>query len=198
MRPVSLLLAAGLGTRFDPSGRTLKLLQPTAAGPHAGLPIVQAAARSLAAAGLRRRFAVVRPPAHPHQPELHALLLGEGCELLICEAAAEGMGSSLACGVRATSDADAWIVALGDMPMIAPATVEAIAAALRAGHATVAPSYRGDRGHPVGFAASCRPELMRLHGDRGARDLLVAHPPHLIEVDDPGILADIDHIGGSA
>jgi molybdenum cofactor cytidylyltransferase len=197
MRLVSLLLAAGLGTRFDPSGRSLKLLQPTVAGAYAGLPIVQAAARSLAAAGLPR-YAVVRPSAHPHQPELHALLLREGCELLICEEAAVGMGSSLACGVRATSDADGWIVALGDMPMIAPATVEAIVAALRSGHTTVAPSCRGARGHPVGFAASCGPELMQLHGDRGARDLLVAHPPHLIEVDDPGILADIDHNGGCA
>lgn len=194
--PVALLLAAGLGTRFDPSGRSLKLLQPTLTGPHAGLPIVQAAARALAAAGLRR-FAVVRPPDHPHQPELHALLSREGCELLICAQAAEGMGASIACGVRATADADGWIVALGDMPMIAPATIEAVAAALRAGHATVAPSHRGQRGHPVGFAASCRQELMRLQGDRGARELLVAQPPHLIEVDDAGVLADIDHYGGT-
>lgn len=193
--PVALLLAAGLGTRFDPSGRSLKLLQPTATGPHAGLPLVQAAARALAAAGIRR-YAVVRPIVHPHQPELHALLLSEGCELLICAQAAEGMGSSLACGVRATRNADGWIIALGDMPMIAMATVLAIAEALRAGHATVAPVFRGQRGHPVGFAASCGPALMQLHGDRGARDLLDVQPPHLIEVDDAGILADIDHSEG--
>jgi CTP:molybdopterin cytidylyltransferase MocA len=36
---------------------------------------------------------------------------------------------------------------------------------------------------------------MQLHGDRGARDLLLALPPQLIEVDDPGVLADIDHSG---
>jgi molybdenum cofactor cytidylyltransferase len=192
MQPVGLLLAAGLGSRYDPSGRSLKLLQPVTSGPQAGLPIAQAAARTLAAAGIRC-FAVVRPLDDPHQTELHALLRSEGCELVICEHAADGMGASLACGVRATEDADGWIVALGDMPMIAPATVISVVAALRTGHATVAPTWQGRRGHPVGFAAACREELLHLQGDRGARDVLVAHPPHLIDVDDPGILADIDH-----
>jgi molybdenum cofactor cytidylyltransferase len=192
MQPVGLLLAAGLGSRYDPSGRTLKLLQPVIVGPGAGLRIAQAAARTLAAPGIRR-IAVVRPPDDPHQPELHALLRSEGCELVVCERAAEGMGSSIACGVRATEDAEGWVVALGDMPMIAPATVITVVAALRAGHMVVAPSWQGRRGHPVGFAAECRPELLTLQGDRGARDVLAAHPPQLIEVDDPGILTDIDH-----
>jgi molybdenum cofactor cytidylyltransferase len=191
MPPVGLLLAAGLGSRFDPSGRSLKLLQPVTSGPHAGLRIVQAAARALASSGIRR-VAVVRPLGDPHQPELHALLQGAGFELVVCEQADAGIGASLACGVRATEDADGWIVALGDMPMIAPETVTAIIAALSAGHTTVAPRWQGRRGHPVGFAAACRLELLLLRGDRGARDVLTSHPPHLIDVDDPGILTDID------
>ncbi len=32
-QPVGPLLAAGLGTRFDPGGRRLKLLEPVASGP---------------------------------------------------------------------------------------------------------------------------------------------------------------------
>lgn len=192
MQPVGLLLAAGLGTRYDPSGRSLKLLQRVTTGPHAGLLIAQAAARALRGAGIRC-FAVVRPLADSHQPELHALLRSEGCELIVCERAAEGIGSSLACGARMTEAADGWVVALGDMPMIAPATVVSVVTALRAGHAAVAPSWHGQRGHPVGFAACCRQELLRLQGDRGARDVLAAHAPHLVDVDDPGILTDIDH-----
>jgi molybdenum cofactor cytidylyltransferase len=192
MQPVGLLLAAGLGSRYDPSGRSLKLLQPVTTGPHAGLRIVQAAARALAAAGLQC-FAVVRPLDDPHQTELHALLRGEGCELVVCEQAAAGMGSSIARGVGATEGADGWVVTLGDMPMIAPATIIGIIEALHSGHAAVAPTWQGRRGHPVGFSATCRQELMHLQGDRGARDVLAAHPLHLIEVDDPGILTDIDH-----
>jgi molybdenum cofactor cytidylyltransferase len=191
MPPVGLLLAAGLGSRFDPSGRSLKLLQPVTSGPHAGLRIVQAAARALANSGIRC-VAVVRQLEDPHQSELHALLQSEGCELVVCEQADAGMGASLACGVRATEDADGWIVALGDMPMIEAATVTSVVAALRAGHTAVAPRWQGRRGHPVGFAAACRQELVLLQGDRGARDVLAAHPPHLIDIDDPGILTDID------
>jgi hypothetical protein len=34
-QPVGLLLAAGLGTRYDASGSRLKLLEPAASGPTA-------------------------------------------------------------------------------------------------------------------------------------------------------------------
>ena len=34
------------------------------------------------------------------------------------------MGATLACGIAATVDADGWIIALGDMPWIAPATMQ--------------------------------------------------------------------------
>lgn len=192
MPPVGVLLAAGLGTRYDPTGECLKLLQPVPAGRHAGIPIVIAAARNLTAA-VERTLAVVRPRDHPHQPQLHELLQMEGCEVVICERAAVGMGESLACGIRASANAHAWIVALGDMPAIEPATINAVAGALRAGHATAAPAYQGQRGHPVGFSASCLTALLALEGDHGARALLETHPPHLIAVNDAGVLIDIDH-----
>ena len=189
--PVAVLLAAGLGERYDPTGQSLKLLQPVQAGKHAGLPMVVAAARNLKSA-VERTLAVVRPHNHPHQPRLHELLQREGCELVLCEQAAMGMGESLACGIHASTNAGAWIVALGDMPAIDPATIAAVASALRAGHVTAAPVYRGQRGHPVGFSAQCLTELLRSDGDRGARAVLEKFPPHLIEVDDDGILIDID------
>jgi molybdenum cofactor cytidylyltransferase len=188
--PVGVLLAAGLGARYDPTGACLKLLQP-APGARDGVPIVAAAARHLRAA-VARTLAVVRPRDHPHQAELHALLVSEGCELVICERADAGMGASLACGVRAVADADAWLVALGDMPAISPASIEAVADALRAGHATAAPTHRGRRGHPVGFSSRCRAALLACDGDRGARAVLERFPPHLVEVDDAGILVDVD------
>jgi molybdenum cofactor cytidylyltransferase len=188
---VGVLLAAGLGTRYDPSGECLKLLQPALEGKHAGAPIVVAAARSLRTA-VPRALAVVRPRDDPHQPQLHDLLQHEDCELVVCEKAMDGMGASLACGIRASAGATAWIVALGDMPAIDPETIYAVGEALRAGHITAAPAYRGQRGHPVGFAAKCLTELLRSDGDQGARRVLEEFPPHLIEVDDQGVLIDID------
>ena len=188
---VGILLAAGLGERYDPTRECSKLLQPVSAGRHVGTPIVAAAVRNLRTA-VSRILAVVRPRSDPHQPRLHDLLHDEGCELVVCERAVAGMGASLACGIHASASADFWIVALGDMPAIDPATITAVAGALRAGHVTAAPVYRGQRGHPVGFSAQCLTELLRSDGDRGARAVLEKFPPHLIEVDDDGILIDID------
>lgn len=191
-KPVGVLLAAGFGTRYDPAGERLKLLQPAQAGLHAGLPIAAAAARNLRTV-VKRAVAVVRPRDQPHQPQLHDALLQEGCHLIVCDQASDGMGTSLACGINQVQHAAGWIVALADMPAIKPATIEAVADALGAGHTTAAPVYRGQRGHPVGFAACCLDDLLRCSGDEGARAVLQKFAPHLIDVDDAGILIDIDH-----
>jgi molybdenum cofactor cytidylyltransferase len=188
---VGLLLAAGVGTRFDPSGVRLKLLEPAPAGAHAGRPLAVAAALNLKAA-VDEVVAVVRPADDEPQRALHTALVDAGCRLVVCERAREGMGASLACGVRAASDAAGWLIALADMPAIAPATISAVAQALRAGHAAAAPFVGDRRGHPVGFSRACFVELARLTGDAGARNVLAAHPPFRVAVADPGALLDID------
>jgi molybdenum cofactor cytidylyltransferase len=78
------------------------------------------------------------------------------------------------------------------MPAVQSDTVRRVVAALRAGAATAAPLYSGRRGHPVGFAATLQAELMASNGDTGARAVLLRHPPQLFEVDDPGVLYDVD------
>jgi molybdenum cofactor cytidylyltransferase len=188
--PVALLLAAGRGRRFDTTGRASKLLAPAPCGPHAGQPLAVAAALALRAA-LPRVLAVVRPAADPPQQQLHAALRAAGCELVINDDADAGSGRSIAVGVAA-ADAAGWLIALADMPAIAPTTIAAVRDALAAGAPTAAPVHGGQRGHPVGFGAALRAELVALRGDAGARSVLAAHPPQLIEVDDPGCLLDLD------
>jgi molybdenum cofactor cytidylyltransferase len=189
---VGVLLAAGRGTRYDPSGIELKLLATAPSGPHAGEPIAVAAARTMRAA-LPTVVAIVRPMNDDaHQPTLHALLLREGCELVVCGEAAQGMAHSLAAGVRAAGTARGWIVALADMPAVRAGTVRAVAAALEDGALAAAPVHGGVRGHPVGFAAALKDELLALDGDVGARAVLARHLPRLVTVDDPGVLLDID------
>lgn len=189
--PVGLLLAAGLGTRYDPSGTRLKLLEPSPAGIHAGVPIAAAAARTLRSV-VSDVVAVVRPVDSPAQERLHGLLAAEGCRLVACAQARDGMGASLACGVNATADASAWIVALADMPAVRPTTIAAVYRALQDGAASAAPFFDGRRGHPVGFGHACFAELSALEADEGARSVLRTHPPRVIDVDDSGCLFDID------
>ena len=56
------------------------------------------------------------------------------------------------------------------------------------------PIHHGERGHPVGFAASLREDLLALRGDAGARGVLQRYAAEVVtvEVDDPGILQDVD------
>jgi molybdenum cofactor cytidylyltransferase len=180
------LLAAGYARRFG-SNKLLHSLPP--GSENAGVPIALAAARHLVEA-LPEAVAVIRPRAQ----KLGKLLRDAGCKTVVCKNAAEGMGVSLAEGVRAAADAHGWVVALADMPYIRPETVRAVARALSEGALIAAPSYRGERGHPVGFARRFLDELSALRGDAGAREILKAHPDGIVlcEVDDPGVLRDID------
>lgn len=111
------------------------------------------------------------------------------------DAGHEGMGDSIAAAVRATQDARGWLVLPGDLPLVRPETLQAVAAALEA-HAVVLPHYRGQRGHPVGFGASCRDALLMLRGPQGAalvvRAQATVNPVAQLELEDPGIVTDID------
>jgi molybdenum cofactor cytidylyltransferase len=101
------------------------------------------------------------------------------------------MGYSISAGVAARPNATGWLVLPGDMPMVQTSTLLAVAAAL-ADHPVAYAQHRGRRGHPVGFAAELYSELVTLSGDEGARRLLARYPAHGVEVDDPGVLIDVD------
>lgn len=181
MRIVGILLAAGRGSRFGGDKLLARLAD--------GTPVGVQAARNLRAA-LDQVVAVVRP----EDGALMQALAAAGVRVEPCASAHEGMGASLAHAVRASADADGWIIALGDMPLIRPETISRLARALEQGAAIVAPSHGGERGHPVGFAAEFGPRLTLLSGDVGARDILRAERGRIVtlEVEDPGVLADID------
>ena len=90
-RIVGVLLAAGRGTRFDPSGARLKLLEAATRGSRSGAPLAVAAARALRVA-LDEVFAVVAPTGEGSQLELHNLLRSEGCTLVVNPRAAANRG----------------------------------------------------------------------------------------------------------
>jgi molybdenum cofactor cytidylyltransferase len=179
MTIATILLAAGKSMRFGAN----KLVYPLD-----GKPLVLHSAASLKAA-FPDALAVVSPGS-----PLKALLEAQGMATVVSERANEGMGESLKSAVEATRDANGWLVALADMPFIRPETHRRIAQALRDGAPIAAPSYRGERGHPVGLSARFRDELLALTGDAGARFIIKSHADEieLIEVDDPGVIKDID------
>ncbi len=180
MNIVGLLLAAGSASRFGSDKLSHSL-------PH-GVAIAVQAARHLRPQ-VSRVVAVVKPGTL----ELCRKLSAEGCEVVVCENAAEGMGASLACAARSAGPADGYLVALGDMPFVRPSSIAAVRDALAAGAPLAAPFWRGRRGHPVGIAGRFFEELLALRGDEGAKALLGAgHRLVKIAVGDPGVIRDID------
>jgi molybdenum cofactor cytidylyltransferase len=132
---------------------------------------------------------------HPDALRLMTLLHRSGLVTSCCADAAAGMGHTLAHGVRSSAGAPGWIVALADMPHVKSSTITALDTAIRNGADIAVPVHQGQRGNPVGFSRVHRQALLNMHGDQGARALLRAHPVVEVEVDDPGILFDIDTPG---
>jgi molybdenum cofactor cytidylyltransferase len=183
-RPAVIVLAAGSGKRF--LGAAHKLSQALGGATVLGttlrhaiasqLPVVVVTTEALADIARRSvaaRDLVVLPEA------------GTG------SAAHLGMGYSIAAGVSARAHAGGWLILPADMPLVKPATMLAVAAQLDH-HPVVCAHYKGRRGHPVGFSAELYSELAVLRGDEGARRLVARYPALGLELDDPGVLIDVD------
>lgn len=108
-----------------------------------------------------------------------------------------GMGDSIAAAVRHAPSASGWLILPGDMPLVSPATLLAVAAALEH-HTAVVPHFQGKPGHPVGFAMEASSALGDLTGDKGASSIVKRlRAEGLVrdmEVEDVGICFDIDTV----
>lgn len=182
---VGLLLAAGFSRRF---GVQNKLLQPLPNGECMAV----VAARSLITA-LPHSVAVIRA----NVPELSAALKALGLIVVECGEQEQVMADSLKLGLNTVLTAfpqcAGVVIALADMPFIQPQTIQHVANAL-AQHPLVQPVMAGKPGHPVGFSRALIPELLRMEGDQGAREVVRAHQAQSIHIacEDPGIFRDID------
>lgn len=187
--PAGILLAAGRGRRFDASGERNKLLQPLPQG----MCVAQQSAQTMLAC-----FPLVIAVVPTDAPELSRILQETGCQVSVCASAAQGMAASLVHGVEFAQrwSPSAWLVALADMPFVQSATLQALLAAQQAAlvpsAAICAPYWRGQRGNPVLFGCDWLPHLLALQGDQGARWLLQQSPVTQVDVNDPGILQDVD------
>ena len=184
LAPVVVVLAAGRGSRFE--GAVHKLRQSLGDESVLAATLAQVLQSGLPAVVVTTAELV---------PIVQPLIAARDIVLLppIGSATREqlGMGYSIAAGVGARPNASGWLVLPGDMPLVQATTLQAVARSLGQ-HPVVYAQHRGRRGHPVGFAAELYTELVRLTGDEGARRLLARYPSQGLEVDDPGVLVDVD------
>ena len=181
--PVGILLAAGKGSRFGSN----KLLYPVIDN----TPMIMVTAQKLASV-LPGSITVINQELLPYADQLEQL----GLRVVVNEQAQRGMGSSLACGIRASQTASAWLIALADMPYIKTETIISLANRLKQGADMVAPLVQQKRGHPVGFSQCYKDELIALNNDVGARHIITNHQDRLelVTTDDIGVIRDIDHL----
>lgn len=84
---------------------------------------------------------------------------------------------------------------LADQPLIRLETYNTLIEAVRLDESGIhIPTWQGQRGNPIFFGQQFFPLLQNVKGDRGGREIIRQHPDwvRLCEVDDPGILVDLD------
>ncbi|WP_310463753.1 nucleotidyltransferase family protein [Sphaerotilus sp.] len=182
--PTVVVLAAGGGTRFEGAGPKLgQTLGPASVLAHtldavvsAGMPLVVvtvAALVDVARSVVASRDIILLPPVGSASRE------------------PLGVGFSIAAGVSARPHVPGWLILPGDMPLVRPETLRAVARALDSAPVAYA-QHRGRQGFPVGLSAELYSELVLLSGEEGLRRLLVRYPSNAVEVTDPGVLQDIN------
>ena len=108
-----------------------------------------------------------------------------------------GQTTSMQCGLRAVPPGTEGVLfTLVDHPAVAHATIDALTfpAGTDSTFRLRVPRHGGRRGHPVWFSGGLIPEFLALPEDGAARDVVRAHASEteFLDVDDAGILADID------
>lgn len=181
---VGLLLAAGRGRRFGGAKQCAKLPD--------GRTLLYASACQMRAAIDDVTIVVSEDPVvMDHAADVAREL---DCRFVVNARTDQGMATSIATGVQANPGAAGWIIGLGDMPLVKTSTIAGVAAVLEQGQAIVVPTYRQQRGHPVGFGSQYADELKLLDGETGGRDLIARH--HLdvafFACGDPGVTIDVD------
>lgn len=130
-----------------------------------------------------------------------ACLQAETADLQVTIVVNDGWASGLASSVRAAvhaadriaPGASGILITLADQPRVTPDLLRELVRRHRKKPAhPVACGYAGTVGVPALFPRSFFPELLRLQGDRGARDLLRDRGSRVEVVPFPGAALDID------
>ncbi|MEM7046759.1 MAG: nucleotidyltransferase family protein [Pseudomonadota bacterium] len=184
--PIALILAAGLSRRM---GRDHKLLLR-----QKGMTIIERTTCAFIQAGFEDITVIT---GYGHE-QIESCLAKMPVHFIYNADYREGMATSIRAGMHSvTGD---FSICPGDLPWLQSTTVRTLKCAWQARdltrHRVLIPVFEQQFGHPVFFAQDLAPSLHALRGDVGARNLLRAlvDSDHalLLEVEDPGILRDVD------
>ncbi len=177
-----IVLAAGKAERFG-SQKLVELVD--------GEPMLNRTIRSLLDAGLDRIIVVTSPGGDLDRVPL----LGDSrVRPTVNPDPARGMFSSVQTGVAAAADGDPLVILPGDMPFVRAATVAAILAHPPGPMTVSIARFGAERGHPLALPRSLGREILKADAQSNLSTLLTSLGVErvYVDVDDPGILRDVD------
>ncbi len=178
----AILLAAGNASRM---GAPKQLLD------YGGKPLLRHAAETALASQCGKVVVVLGASASEVAPVLDGL----PAESLLNPRWAEGMGTSIQCGVRAAAEsgAEAVILMLADQPLVTASFLDRLIDIHKeSDQAIVSARYAGTVGVPVLFPRQYFSGLETLLPKQGCKGLILAHPENAYLVDCPAAEFDID------
>lgn len=164
------------------AGQSARYGAPKLLAPLRGRPLVRVTVERLLGADAGDIVVVTGS----HAEEVDRALDGLPVRTVFNRRYAEGMGTSIAAGVRALprEGLRAVLIALADQPLPPRPIVEPLIRAHAAGLGEIiVPRFAGTRGHPVLFDVRYCDALARLSGDEGARALLESHAERVAVVE---------------
>lgn len=177
-----IVLAAGTASRM---GRPKQLAHL------GGVPILVHVLRTVREARLKDIIVVLGSSAQ----EIKKEVVLEGCRVVENSAYNQGISSSIQLGLSQVAiETGAALILLADQPLVLPSTLTRLIAEYHRSRPQAAiPTYQGHPGNPVLLDRSLFDKATQLKGDEGFRSILRDSQSVIrIEVDDPGILLDVD------
>lgn len=104
----------------------------------------------------------------------------------------EGIGGTLREAVSNLNYCDFFFVTFCDLPLLQKETLKKLLKVSYKNQKAVVPVYHGEKGHPVLFPGEMRTDFAKLNGDSGAKKILTANNTIFVNIEDEGVINDID------
>jgi molybdenum cofactor cytidylyltransferase len=182
-----IILAAGESTRFGEPKQLLVV---------GGRSLIDWVLSAALDSSLNRVVLVLGCEHERIQRSLGSAAAHPKCEILVNPDYRSGQSTSLKAGLRRVLPGFFSVMfLLGDLPLVDADLINLLLERFLESEKTICvPTHRGRRGNPTIFGRPFYPKLLKLTGDKGARELIDAHPNEVlaVEIADPAAFHDID------